>query len=412
MKHIHTVNIRKNLTNILILFFLVICIYFPLDPFGLKIPLLFLIFLSAAGFFAAALKNPYWGETFLWGMIIPVGMIGYSILTGGFVRESLSFGYPAVILLIVIVDTEAELSYEKMFRWTVNTLAFTILILVVLDILQICDINHSYIRELIYRYGIGFIGKSENYAFYYKVFLRCSPLIIYAFAYAVFKKKRILSFMLFAALFASGTRANVIASFFVIAAYLWFKAREGKRGLLFILFFGLAVVIVTILNWEYIWKAFQGVLNAASAVESNSVRIGHLKGLAEYYQENPINIITGSGMGSSFYSYGRNAWIDQIEWPLLDFFRQNGILFTVLVLIFIGRIILNSQTERYKKVGLLAYFIIAMTNPLLYTSTAYLGYIYVYKDKVKKKYENNSSHSNLQSGRTFEKVSSAFAGSE
>ena len=151
MKHIHTVNIRKNLTNILILFFLVICIYFPLDPFGLKIPLLFLIFLSAAGFFAAALKNPYWGETFLWGMIIPVGMIGYSILTGGFVRESLSFGYPAVILLIVIVDTEAELSYEKMFRWTVNTLAFTILILVVLDILQICDINHSYIRELIYR---------------------------------------------------------------------------------------------------------------------------------------------------------------------------------------------------------------------------------------------------------------------
>lgn len=110
------------------------------------------------------------------------------------------FGYPAVILLIVIVDTEAELSYEKMFRWTVNTLAFTILILVVLDILQICDINHSYIRELIYRYGIGFIGKSENYAFYYKVFLRCSPLIIYTFAYAVFKKKRILSFMLFAAL--------------------------------------------------------------------------------------------------------------------------------------------------------------------------------------------------------------------
>ena len=54
------------------------------------------------------------------------------------------------------------------------------------------------------------------------------------------------------------------------------------------------MVIVTILNWEYIWKAFQGVLNAASAVESNSVRIGHLKGLAEYYQENPINIITGS----------------------------------------------------------------------------------------------------------------------
>ena len=412
MKHIHTVNIRKNLTNILILFFLVICIYFPLDPFGLKIPLLFLIFLSAAGFFAAALKNPYWGETFLWGMIIPVGMIGYSILTGGFVRESLSFGYPAVILLIVIVDTEAELSYEKMFRWTVNTLAFTILILVVLDILQICDINHSYIRELIYRYGIGFIGKSENYAFYYKVFLRCSPLIIYTFAYAVFKKKRILSFMLFAALFASGTRANVIASFFVIAAYLWFKAREGKRGLLFILFFGLAVVIVTILNWEYIWKAFQGVLNAASAVESNSVRIGHLKGLAEYYQENPINIITGSGMGSSFYSYGRNAWIDQMEWPLLDFFRQNGILFTVLVLIFIGRMILNPKTERYKKVGLLEYLTIAMGNRLLYTSTAYLGYIYVYKDKVKKKYENNSSHSNLQSGRTFEKVSSAFAGSE
>ena len=136
MKHIHTVNIRKKLTNILILFFLVICIYFPLDPFGSKIPLLLLIFLSSAGFFAAALKNPCWGETFLWGMIIPVGMIGYSILAGGFVKESLSFGYPAVILLIVIADTEAGLSYEKMFRWTVNALAFTILILVVLDILE------------------------------------------------------------------------------------------------------------------------------------------------------------------------------------------------------------------------------------------------------------------------------------
>ena len=40
----------------------------------------------------------------------------------------------------------------------------------------------------------------------------------------------------------------------------------------------------------------------------------------------------------------------------------------------------NKKVPNYKRDACLAYILIAATNPLLYTSVAYLGYIYVWID--------------------------------
>ena len=91
-------------------------------------------------------------------------------------------------------------------------------------------------------------------------------------------------------------------------------------------------------------------------------------------------------MGSEFYSYGRDAYVSSIEWSYIDLWRQMGFLFFFLFLVFISLpLFYRHEVGSYKKYAYITYLSIAATNPLLFSSTSYLVYIYMYYDLKKYK---------------------------
>ena len=101
------------------------------------------------------------------------------------------------------------------------------------------------------------------------------------------------------------------------------------------------------------------------------------------YKKEPLLIIFGTGFGSEFYSLGTKTLISSTEWSLLDLYRKVGMFFTGIFMLFLGKILINKKISIYKRTAGFAYLIIALTNPLLYTTTAYLAYVYIASDMVK-----------------------------
>jgi hypothetical protein len=177
-------------------------------------------------------------------------------------------------------------------------------------------------------------------------------------------------------LILSGTRANILFSIILlIIFYLNNQSLITKCNIIII-----SIIALVFMLPEFI-ELFQYIFITKGA-SSDIVRIGHLQGISELIQNKPSIIITGSGMGSYFYSYGRNAEVNTIELSYIDLWRQMGIFFFILFNIFIISPIFNINNSMYKKMAYMSYLLIAMTNPLLYNSTSFLVYIYMYYRNV------------------------------
>ena len=106
---------------------------------------------------------------------------------------------------------------------------------------------------------------------------------------------------------------------------------------------------------------------------------------------NPNNFLFGTGWGSFFFNAGRDAMNNTSELSYLEIIRNGGI-FELLLLCFFWfmpiRRIWHCKEKRYVVVAYVGYLIIAGTNPLLLSTTAFLMYLYVYWHYYKLKYAN------------------------
>lgn len=112
--------------------------------------------------------------------------------------------------------------------------------------------------------------------------------------------------------------------------------------------------------------------------ESDLVRLGHIRGLIEVFQNNPIFLLIGTGIGSSFYSYGVLQYVSSIEIPYLDLFRQMGFILFTIYMMFIMYPLKKIYRQKHYLFMYVCYLLIAATNPLLFNSTFYLIYIYIF----------------------------------
>ena len=101
-----------------------------------------------------------------------------------------------------------------------------------------------------------------------------------------------------------------------------------------------------------------------------SIRMGHLLGIIEVFEENPIYFFFGQGPGSVFYSYGFNKMTSTVEISQFDFLRKYGVfttVFFVLIVLFaaICLIYRTDRTGRGLGYGIIAHFIVSISNPVL-----------------------------------------------
>ncbi len=369
--------IKKRLINkLLISLFVVVSIIFPNDIYSMKkVIFISLIIVNIKHILIQIFYRKYrWCLYF--GIIFPIGLFLYSVMLTSDLLNSFTRSYPAFLILIVIIIDYYYIDYENILLKSIEVLAIIIIFIALLDIVNIIDVNSGPIRDFIYAHEIGYIGKSCQYPFYYKIFIKSSPLLVFLLFKSFNDSHHILAAMTTVSLILSGTRANILFSIILlIIFYLNNQSLITKCNIIII-----SIIALVFMLPEFI-ELFQYIFITKGA-SSDIVRIGHLQGISELIQNKPSIIITGSGMGSYFYSYGRNAEVNTIELSYIDLWRQMGIFFFILFNIFIISPIFNINNSMYKKMAYMSYLLIAMTNPLLYNSTSFLVYIYMYYRNV------------------------------
>lgn len=370
--------------NFILTFFIIICLFFPADFYNLKkiaFGLLIMIGINKILYLFSAKYRP----VFFMALIFPLGTILYSMLLGSSFSDAFSSGYAGVLFFILIIVCEYNIDYESILIRCLKFLCYAIILIALLDFFNIYDVNAmNPIREFIYENHMGVIGKSEAYAAYYKLFFKTSPLLIVLLYYSFERKKWIDMILSFCALILSGTRGNIFVAFILLIIMVFtHKTKTRKQRKLKKIFIGVTLLAGILLTPTVIKIGFD-MMNASGSFASDAIRLGQLQGLAVELSD-PLKILLGSGYGNSLMmDYGRGYMTEDFEWAYFSLLLKVGLIWFIAYMIFLIRP-LFAKINLSMKILHLGYMAIAFTNPLLYSSTAMLMYIYIYymmnKDK-------------------------------
>lgn len=377
----------KDLRIFLVLCFLLICIFFPGDPYGLKIIFFAMICISGAGTLVYQWKNGRYGYIYLMGMIFPIILMIFSSIIGGNIVASISGAYPAFLLLLVITIVQYDINYERMLFSLLQIMVIFTLVIVLLDVVGFINVNEdNFIRNAFYTYDMGVMGKSSSYAVYYKVFFKSSPLLILLLPYCFEQNKFIMAILTFVALILSGTRANIFVAAVVFVfgfINIWSTNKKNKAIRLFL---GVIIVIYIIAMISNLVNIVSGLMNTIGSINSDLIRTGQLASFKKILS-NPSTLLFGMGFGTSFYDLGRMAYTYASEIAYLDLLRKIGLIWFITFIIFLMNPI-RWHMGIHMKIAYLGYLLICFTNPLLFSSTAYVLYIYVYyRNEINKEKE-------------------------
>lgn len=374
--------VKKKISEYLIIAFAFVCVIFPGDIFHLKKVLFLSILLLNWRLLFKSLINTKTSLITFWGFVFPTVLFLYSFLLTSDLLVSFSRSFAAYMILLVFV-IKYNVDYEKILIRAISLIVFMTLLLVVMDLTNLINVNTGFFRNnIMYGLGIGLMGKSSNYPFYYKIFFRTSPLIVILLFKSFDQGKYITSFFSLAALVFSGTRANVLFPVFFMIYYYIFCCPK-KSPIIKYAYAFVSILIIIIFSSSLLDLVFDAFIIKGQV--SDVVRVGHIASIIELVKIDPYIMIRGSGMGSEFYSYGTDGLTSSIEWSYIDLWRQMGfVLFFLFIIFILIPVFYSNPKNKYKKVAYITYLFIAATNPLLFNSTAYLFFIYMYLDLQKK----------------------------
>lgn len=382
---------KKTLNESLISAFIFISVIFPNDIYSLKKILFFAICVVNAKLIITSFVSRKNDIFAFFGFVFPTILFLYSAIMTGNVLFSFSRSFAAYMFLIIFVVKIYGIDFEKILLKSIKLIVIATILLAFLDVIGIINVNTGFFRnEIMYGYGLGLMGKSPLYSFYYKIFFKTSPLMV-LFLFKKFNDSKYFAVLLaITALILSGTRANVLFPIFFLIAFYVFSTRNKSKIVKY------TFIVIVITSSVIFSGTLLEVFNEAFIVKgetSDTARQGHIEGIKDLITNDPWIILRGSGMGSEFYSYGSDSYVSSIEWSYIDLWRQMGFLFFFLFLVFVFLPLFNwHKVGKYKKYAYITYLCIAATNPLLFSSTSYLVFIYMYYDLKKYRVieENNT----------------------
>lgn len=378
-----TVSIGKNIIyKILISAFMFICIFFPGDPYHLKIPFFIMSCLFGYNAFLHDIfthKNSY---LYIMGICFSLAIMISSIMTGGNIYESVAGAYPATLILLVPVIEYYEIPYKKYMITLLTMLAVLTCTIVFFDIIGFIDLNSGVLREFIYNFDMGLMGKSTAFAAYYKLFFKASPLLLFLIPYAFESKKFWLVVITVLALFFSGTRANIFVATclcFFGCINIWDGNKSKFKRNLIIAIFSIMILLATL---PFLMYQYQTLMGTTGSIASDSIRMGQLHSFLTHFSELD-NLLLGDGFGTLFYDGGRNKMTFSSEISYFDLLRKIGLMWFIPFMVFVLKPF-KRNLSLHVKLTYLGYLLVATTNPLLFSSTAYILYIYLYSGSADK----------------------------
>jgi hypothetical protein len=173
-------------------------------------------------------------------------------------------------------------------------------------------------------------------------------------------------FLYSAAIILSGSRGVIIGSLLILAIHYIKSCSVNLRVLTIIL--AAAILIPSVyylINYTFVFSQDE---------VSNKIKIGHLKGYIN--QLSWQNTIFGNGLGSYYYSFGKDDSVAHTELTPIDLARYLGIPLALAVFGFM--LFPNTVANKYSsqggifRIAFFIYIIISMTNPVLNNSVGML----------------------------------------
>lgn len=370
---------KRTVNEFLITIFVGICVIFPADIHGAKKVFFILICLFNMKLICKSLLNKKNGMITFFAFVYPTTLFIYSTILTNEVSSSFSRVFTVYMFLIIFPIIHYEIDYEKVLVKSIYIIMFITIMLAFLDLIGVINVNTGFFREnIMYGYDLGVMGKSSEYPFYYKIFFKTSPLIVILLFKYFNMRKYINTLLCMTALVISGTRANVLFPIFFLCFFYVFYSQRNSRILKFTFVF--VSILLMIFYSAHLIEIYNNIF-VVKGESSDIVRQGHILGIIQLINNDPWIILRGSGMGSYFYSYGVYEYVNSVEWSYIDLWRQMGAIFFFIFSIFLLIPLFHkNKSGVYKKTAYISYLCIAATNPLLFSSTAYMLYIYMYYD--------------------------------
>lgn len=364
-----------SIPGILVGLTIIYCIFFPADRLNIKeIILASALFVSVPYIYRYIRKRDNLRLTFF-SIIYPAITTLLSITVGdSSINAALSFGYVWIYLLLIPVIDDLQLDIRKPFVFGTIGVALIVNFIFLTDLFGIISIYSNPVLKFFYNLREVQWGKGPLATFGYSIFYKTSPLILFTLGYMLHTKRYIWSIILFVAIIGSGTRANLLAGLFVfILVPLTETSRKSLKRIVV-----LVLIIVSVAYFGPILFDRLSKLNHLKFNRSEAVKLGAIYSIFDHLNQAPYRYIFGSGVGSYFYSSGRDAYVSVVEVSFFDYFRQVGVLgFSFFLYFILYPIKWLFKNERWLLICYLGYLAVAATNPLLVTSTSFMAYVLI-----------------------------------
>lgn len=386
---------KKSINHFFLFVFFTICIFFPADPYHVKLIALAILLILNGVLIAKKIGSAEYKPVFFFGFVFPIVIMLHSTLLTGNVVASISGAYSPVIFLLLIPIIEQGHSFKKHVLLLLKVMSVCVLLIAIADVVGTFDVNGAnFIRNSFYKYGMGMMGKSHAYSSYYRIYFKTSPLLVLLLDDSISKQDYKWILATFGALWFTGTRANVFSALIILffRYVIWSDCKKTSRYLI-----GAAILVFSLLNVSRIYNMIAKQMNTTGALASDLVRSGEIRAYKEVFSD-PIKLIFGTGFGSAFYNYGRNSIGYTSELSYFEMIRCVGLIFAIPFFMFILRPIFSNRVKADYKLSFICFLIIAATNPFLFSSTAMVMYMFLYEDIIRPFDSSESSESGVDNG--------------
>jgi len=347
----------------------------PADTLGIKKITLGLMLAFNLPLLARELRAPRNLPLLIFGVVFPVYLTVFSTLANDWLWEtSVSNAYIMVYILLIPIIRFFGLPLLRITIAMLTIMAAWIVLAGIGDLSGIYPLANNDLAEWLNLNGEALIGHWPTTTFGYVIFPKASPLLLILTAYGARKRAWHLVILSVAAMAFTGTRANLFISVGLAVAVLILDAKPGRVRRTLVA----AIGIVSLCLSPFVVR----FVISASTLKSGTdlVKWQHLESIVRQWQGDPLTLLTGSGLGSFFYTTGLLDFVSLTEVSPIDLTRQIGLMGMVPFVVFLAIPVasLLQPAWRWLAVTYLAYLGLTFTNPLLFSSTAFGVYLLVY----------------------------------
>ncbi len=347
----------------------------PADTLGIKKIALGLMLAVNLPLLIRELMAPRNWPVLFFGVFFPVYLTIFSTLANDWLWQiSVSNAYVMIYILLIPIVRFFRLPLLGITIALLAILATWMVVAGIGDLSGIYPLANNALAQWLNLNGEAIIGHWPTTTFGYVIFPKASPLILILAAYGARKRAWHLVILSVAAMAFSGTRANLFISVGLVVAVVISDAEPGRVRRRLVAAIGIVSICLSPLVVRFVMSA--------SALKSSSdlIKWQHLESIVRQWQGDPLTLLTGSGLGSFFYTTGRLDFVSLTEVSPIDLTRQIGLMGMVPFVVFLAIPVtsLLQPAWRWLAVTYLAYLGLTFTNPLLFSSTAFGIYLLAY----------------------------------